>query len=366
MRLFAPLVLCCSLSAKAQPLVPVELCALDSTLQEASGMLMIDDGLWVVLDSGNPNALYRLDPHSCEVTRTLSVVNAAKTDWEELAMDGQWIYIGDIGNNGGDRTDLRIYRIPLAAMLDEDVTEVLADSILFAYPDQTDFTPAYDSNNWDCESMVALDDSLFLLSKNWLTSDCYLYSLPAEPGTYVAQRRDTLASGGLITGASLHPATGGISLIGHTTADAPFAWRITGYPAAMFFQGNRVRQELVSGPLQVEGICRTSTDSVLLCSEAMGAEPARIWSMGFSVLDAIEPHARTAGLRVFPDPATDVLYLETVIDLEGVLQDVTGRVVSRWHVEEGVTSLPVGHLPEGRYTLRSALPAMSMAVVIVR
>ena len=127
MRSIALLAWSLAFSGYPQELVPLELCALDSVMNEASGLLLVEGSLWVILDSGNPNALFQVDPATCEVMRTLHVPNAVNTDWEELTMDGDWVYIGDFGNNGGNRTDLRVYRVPLAALLDEGVTEVLAD-----------------------------------------------------------------------------------------------------------------------------------------------------------------------------------------------------------------------------------------------
>lgn len=74
--------------------------------------------------------------------------------------------------------------------------------------------------------MSHLEYSLFLFSKNWLASGCYLYALSAVPGEYAAIPRDTPPSERLVTGASLDPSTGTIPLIGHTTGYAPFAWRL--------------------------------------------------------------------------------------------------------------------------------------------
>ena len=36
--------------------------------------------------------------------------NIKNTDWEEISQDKDFIYIGDIGNNSGNRDDLKIYR----------------------------------------------------------------------------------------------------------------------------------------------------------------------------------------------------------------------------------------------------------------
>ena len=77
MRSVALLAWSLAFSGYSQSLVPAELCALESAQNEASGLLMVEGSLWVVLDSGNPNTLIQVDPANCEVTRPLHVPNAA-------------------------------------------------------------------------------------------------------------------------------------------------------------------------------------------------------------------------------------------------------------------------------------------------
>ena len=43
--------------------------------------------------------------------RTIKIDNAKNDDWEELAEDDEFIYIGDFGNNNGKRKNLCIYII---------------------------------------------------------------------------------------------------------------------------------------------------------------------------------------------------------------------------------------------------------------
>lgn len=355
-----------AVSAVGQPLVPTQSCVLDSVLNEASGLLMVEGRLWTVLDSGNPHAIFRVDPATGAVTRTLTVQNAANGDWEDLAMDDEWLYIGDFGNNGGDRTDLRVYRVPLSAVMDEGVTDVSADSILFTYPDQQDFTTAYDANNWDCEAFIARNDSLFLFSKNWLTSDCYLYAMSAEPGVREAMRRDTLPSEGLVTGASLDPSDGTIALIGHTTDYATFTWRLGGYPGNDLFQGLHERHAVTVFPMQAEGIAWSAPDSVLFCSEASGPLPPRLWRMGLPAASAVAPHIGDPVPRVFPSPASDLVMMASPDALDFELYDMPGRIVMRSRLWPGITTLDVSHLPNGRYFLRSRGSPVPLAVMIAR
>ena len=80
-------------------------------LYESSGVIFFNNKLISHNDSGNENKLYEIDTISGEVVRTITIDNANNIDWEDIAQDASSIYIGDIGNNNGNRTDLKIYKI---------------------------------------------------------------------------------------------------------------------------------------------------------------------------------------------------------------------------------------------------------------
>jgi hypothetical protein len=173
---------------------------LPSVLREVSGMVRTPAGdLWLLNDSKNPPEIFRFDPITKKLleTRRLPVANR---DWEDLAADEQGnLYIGDIGNNRNARRDLRIYRY-------NPVTQRL-DSILYRYPDQQAFAPAEERDwNFNCEAMVFFRDSIHLFSKNSFKGNFYTkhYVLPAQPGNYVAELRDSIClKNRVVTGAAL-------------------------------------------------------------------------------------------------------------------------------------------------------------------
>ena len=121
---------------------------LDPTVKETSGLIFFDGKLVTHNDSGdNPN-LYEIDTVSGAVTRTVSISNASNIDWEDIAQDDDYIYVGDFGNNNGNRGDLIIYKIAKADFNTQ--TSVTADSILIQYAAQTNFTSRPNANNYDC------------------------------------------------------------------------------------------------------------------------------------------------------------------------------------------------------------------------
>ena len=111
--------------------------ALPELIQESSGLLLVGDRFVTHNDSGNSPELFVLDTTSLAVVRRVRVANAENTDWEDLAQDASYIYIGDIGNNLGNRRDLKVLRISKEAFLRSDTVE--AAVISFSYEDQTEF-----------------------------------------------------------------------------------------------------------------------------------------------------------------------------------------------------------------------------------
>jgi hypothetical protein len=81
------------------------------TLDESSGLIFYNNTIITHNDSGNQANLYEIDASTGTITRTVTITNATNVDWEDIAQDASYIYIADIGNNYGNRTDLKIYKI---------------------------------------------------------------------------------------------------------------------------------------------------------------------------------------------------------------------------------------------------------------
>jgi hypothetical protein len=307
MRVLVLPVLLAASMASAQGLQPILLAELPSVLSETSGLLVVDGQVWTHGDSGTPNRLYRIDPSSGDVLRELEVTNATNVDWEDLTTDGEWVYVGDFGNNSGARTDLRIYRFPLAQLLDPTVTSVLVDTIRFAYADQSDFTPAYQANNRDCEAFIAHNDSLHLFTKNWLDFRSHHYVLPAQPGDHLAQPRDTLDALGLITGAAWDVQQGVLALLGYTVLMQPFVWRFSDFPGTAFFHGLAHRHDLALSLTQAEALAWEAPDTLLFTNEAEVIGNARLWRLPLGVDAQVGATALDQALVLVPDPARDTV-----------------------------------------------------------
>lgn len=240
---------------------------LDQTVKETSGLIFFDGKLVTHNDSGDGPNLYEIDTITGAVTRTVSISNATNVDWEDITQDNDYIYIGDFGNNNGNRGDLIIYKIAKADFNAQ--TSVTADSILIQYADQIDFTAQPNANNYDCEAMIAFQDSLMLFSKNWENEKTYLYTLPKDPGFYNLAIRDSFDTQGTITGATYNPTTHVILLVGYKNSPpSKFMWELAQFTGYNVLQGNNTKCNLnVTGSVQVEGITTKGDFDYFISSE---------------------------------------------------------------------------------------------------
>jgi hypothetical protein len=95
-----------------QPELKVKLISqtnLPTTVMETSGLLAYRDLLWTFNDSGGQPELYGYSIEDLAITKTVVINNGSNTDWEEITQDSTHVYIGDFGNNYGNRPNLTIY-----------------------------------------------------------------------------------------------------------------------------------------------------------------------------------------------------------------------------------------------------------------
>jgi hypothetical protein len=228
----------------------VNLC---SDIGESSGLIWVN-GNWVTHnDSGGEPKLLVFDSITGCVTREVVIKNSANLDWEAITLDTDYIYIGDFGNNSGNRTNLKILKIAIADFMTLD--SVVPTVINFDYFDQVDFTSAPNNTTWDCEAMVSLDDSLVLISKNWMTNVSSLYTLPKMSGNYSITETSTINTEGKVTDAYLDPVNNQLIIVGY--ALLPFVTVIENVTSISDLTNvsNRYDYGLqVDNSIQVEGV----------------------------------------------------------------------------------------------------------------
>lgn len=295
---------------------------LPSNLTESSGAIFFNNKLITHNDSGGENKLYELDLNSGLVTRTVTISNATNIDWEDITQDDTSIYIGDIGNNNGTRTDLKIYKVSKSDYMSS--TSITAETISYSYSDQTDFTSNSNNTIWDAEALVSFDaNNLLVFTKNWVDGVTKAYVIPKNSGIHsVNPQSTTLNSGGLITGGTYNNATGKLYLVGYNSILQPFVWASEGFNSDAIFSGTNTQTQLSSlGQEQGEAITFVDENSYFITSESFSISVGSFTVMddakliSFSTSDETlskTPIENVNDVVLYPNPVSNILKIQGV------------------------------------------------------
>lgn len=354
---------------------------LDAVIEGSSSLFFWNNGYWTYNDH-NDNCLYHIDSAHATILETLCINGLNNYDTEEISQDSLYLYFGEIGNNSGNRHNLHILRIRKESLVNH-IYEM--DTIWFSYEDQTDFTPQTQATDFDCEAFVVTRDSIFLFTKQWVSTQTTLYSLPKTPGHHIARRGETYNVNGLITGATYLPNYQLVVLCGYDynsdnllTAMHPFIILLYDFQEDKFFSGNKRRLDLdLSMRAQVEAIATNNALDYYITSEHYAANviffnidvPAQLQRLDlrayllpylnrFGVSDnpvaTPDPLERESGFRIYPNPATDRLYIHCHQTLSGTEYEVfnlNGQLMMEGILKDNVIYLNNRNLVTGKYIL---------------
>ncbi|MEO2060664.1 MAG: hypothetical protein ABGW76_11355 [Mesonia sp.] len=245
------------------------LTSLDSKVNESSGLLFLDDQLITHNDSDEPNELYEIDVNNGNVLRTVVVTNVENNDWEDLAEDEKFLYIGDFGNNLGSRKDLKVYKIEKEAYRNAENDSIQAEIINFSYTNQEEYSPARFNSNFDAEALISYQDKLYIFTKNWENKKTDVYELSKTPGTYELEKIDTIETEGLITGATYDELNDRILLCGNSVP-TPFIIELKEFSHGKFSNGKMKKYNLqpqLGASIQIEGITMINKNECYLSAE---------------------------------------------------------------------------------------------------
>ena len=349
-----------SIRLSAQPnlpavtLSPVYSVELSSQVPETSGLIFFQDGLLTHNDNSDEQ-LYVIDTLNGAVLQTFSLNGTSNFDWEEITQDSLYLYVGDFGNNAGNRTDLHILRIEKSSLLEGTPA---IDTIAFAYEDQTDFTPSNQNTAFDCEALIAGTDSLFLFTKNWNDLSTVCYSVPKVPGNYLAHRKDSSAVNGLITGATYLPNKKLIILSGYSSLLQPFMYLLFDFEGTDFFSSFQQKINPSLNFHQVEGVATTNGIDVYLTNEYFSqsfiTNQQKLHKFDLTTvlgdyLSGNNVLSESSDIRIFPNPAKDIIHIQAPkksLCLE--VRNSEGKLVKKARIRHD-TDLDISELPNGRY-----------------
>lgn len=230
---------------------PVKVNQLNDTLRETSGLQFANNGLWTFNDGGGDAAIYKIDTLSNTILQRVYLTGAVNKDWEDIAFDGVYFYIGDFGNNNnGARTDLKIYKFPISSIplhTGNPVVNIAVDQIeviSFMYADQPQPPVATSTNNtkFDCEAMLIDNGQIHLFTKDWINSTTTHYIINStDAGNYILTPKETLSTNFLVTAADKPMGQDLISLLGYqkTGLANHYICLLSNYSNGLYFNGNK-------------------------------------------------------------------------------------------------------------------------------
>lgn len=165
-------------------------------LEEVSGGVPARDFpgcFWALEDGGNPAALYLIDFATGALRATLNLSGATNTDWEDLASDGTYLYLADIGDNQAERESVCIYRLPEPTSAQLSFTP--GDTLIWSPSELQMRRFVYPDGPRDAESLVAVpfSDDILVITKRDPEARVYSYSRSSDAaGEETLQFRGTL------------------------------------------------------------------------------------------------------------------------------------------------------------------------------
>lgn len=280
-----------------QPTMLVQ--TLDTLVNETSGLIFLNGKLWTHNDSGSEAKLFCIDSTSGQVVASKVIKGVSNNDWEDIAKDKSNVYIGNFGSVCNEK---QILRIKIADLENPALDSIVPRIINFTYgnPDYPESNFEANNTRFDCEAMIAKDDTIFLFSKNWVDHKTFLYAIPNKANfTHTVLPIDTLELNYLITAADYDFVTNTVALAGYTysTLDSkPHITLLTNFAGNNFFSGNVTNQEFSSPSSltnQAGGITYNQIEGIAF------RDSCRLWvsnervekSVSFFTL-RIDPHLR--------------------------------------------------------------------------
>lgn len=263
----------------------------DARITESSGLaasLRHPGVVWTHNDSGGKPQLFAVGADGA-VKATVTLAGAAAVDWEAIALGKDErgepaLYVGDIGDNDGRRTDAAIYRVP--------EPEVLHD---------TQLTPvryriAYADGPRDAEALMLnpRTNQVYVASKALSGAGIYTFTGPPREDAVNTLTR-TAKAPAMVTDGAFSPDGTRLILRGYLSSDmysAPGKWI-----------------GAVDSPVQKQGesvTFRPDGAAVLFGTEGAGSVIWRVMLHGDNRPDSVRAAAGTpkAEPQVAPPPAT--------------------------------------------------------------
>jgi hypothetical protein len=263
-------VVCGSFASSNPNYVVLEENDLVNELKETSGLYCPEIGsAFTINDSGNKPIIFKINSSGQIINKKL--VSAKNTDWEAITGDSQYFYIGDVGNNKGKRKFVEIHIVPkldLKKLTLKKGNESTANDtpLNLFYINNSINKNEYLDHDYDAETLINLDESLFLFSKSWNSGTLFIYQLnKIETTQYIEPVSEIMGLPGVITGGDFDRKNNQFILVGYKLNGmggfSPFM--------AIINRNFSLHKSFVlSGYGQVEGVCVAPNGEVWFTQES--------------------------------------------------------------------------------------------------
>jgi hypothetical protein len=171
-------------------------------LDRPSSLTYWQGGWWAVMERDGP-LLYRADDHTFDVIEAMSLPGANNRGWSALAVMGEDLLVCDIGNIGGDREEVTVYRVSL----DDGNLKSPAT-----------YTLRWPGARHDAAAATVINDRLHIITRSRGTQPTYIYRAPElsadEPVKLERVGAVDIPAAELIRDATECPKTGRLLLLG--------------------------------------------------------------------------------------------------------------------------------------------------------
>jgi len=239
---------------------------LSAKVNEQSGLVWYQQMFWIDNDSDCAASLFAYNKAGL-LKKEVQLRDAKNRDWEDMAEDSTYIYIGDFGNNFGNRRNLRVLRLRKSEISADSIAVVDSEKLKFEWADQTDFSKRKQTHDFDCEAFLAYGDSLFLFSKNWSNHKTRLYTMFKDTTYQRLKPNNEFDVDFMVTGADIRSDGKMVALVGYKDFHS-YMMILYKYTGTDFFGGKQLRVDLNSlGRAQTEGIVFANNDSLYISTE---------------------------------------------------------------------------------------------------
>ncbi len=241
-----------------------------------------NDTYWVHNDSGDSARIFAIHKNGKLIKPNQSryegikLEGATNFDWEDIAIEGDTIYVSDCGDNLNFRSDLCVYVIK-EPNPEQDTSVKDVKKIRVAYPDKTDTS----SWHFDCESLGVYKGTLYFITK-WragrskvpgLGASIYCLKNPSYDKVNVLTKLDTNEDiGGWVTACDISPNGKEITLLTQFPNQSIQIFDLTKGSKILH---HPIKQFKFFGAKQCEALCYDSPTSFVF-----GNEQSEIFQLG--------------------------------------------------------------------------------------